>query len=252
MEPASVKAPAHTQLRLLDLQEVDTAIDRLAHRRRTLPELADIERYEARLDELRDAIVGAETELSDADREQRKVENDVDVVRSRMTRDQGRLDTGAVSHAKELESLRHELGSLAKRQADLEDLVLEHMEKREEIDSRLTALRTEQASVSVELAAASERRDAAFAEIDADAEHQRAERSILAGEMPADLLALYEKVRASSGGSGAAPLLRGQCQGCRLTLPPNDLATFRAAPEDEELRCEECRRILVRRPDSGV
>jgi len=51
---------------------------------------------------------------------------------------------------------------------------------------------------------------------------------------------------------GAAPLLRGQCQGCRLTLPPNDLATFRAAPEDEVLRCEECRRILVRRPDSGL
>jgi predicted nucleic acid-binding Zn-ribbon protein len=246
-----VKAPADAQLRLLDLQELDSAIGRLAHRRRTLPELAAIEAAESRLAELRDAIVGAETELTDADREQRKVENDVDVVRTRMTRDQQRLDTGAVSHAKELESLRHELDSLAKRQGDLEDLVLEHMERREGVESRLGELRTEREKVTADLDAAAARRDEAFAEIDRDAAERRSEREQTAATIPEDLLALYEKVRASSG-QGAAALHRGQCQGCHLTLPPTDLARFRAAPDDEVLRCEECRRILVRRPDSGL
>jgi predicted nucleic acid-binding Zn-ribbon protein len=246
-----VKAPADSQLRLLDLQELDTALDRLAHRRRSLPELAEIERLDARLAELRDLVVGAETELSDAEREQRKVENDVDVVVTRMTRDQQRLDTGAVSHAKELESLKHELDSLAKRQGDLEDLVLEHMERSGAIESRLAALRSERESLTADLASATERRDAAFAEIDADAAARAGERSGVAAELPEDLLALYEKVRASSG-TGAAALHRGQCQGCHLTLPPTDLSRFRAAPEDEVLRCEECRRILVRRPDSGL
>ncbi|HEX8003662.1 MAG TPA: C4-type zinc ribbon domain-containing protein [Mycobacteriales bacterium] len=247
-----MKAAPESQLRLLDLQEIDTALDRLAHRRRTLPELADIEKHEARLTELRDLVVAAETELSDVDREQRKIENDVDVVRTRMTRDQQRLDAGNVSHAKELESLRHELESLAKRQGDLEDLVLEQMERREGIESTLAGLTAERSSVEAELAAASARRDEAFASIDADTGSRRAAREAVAAEIPADLLALYEKVRASAGGTGAAPLLRGQCQGCRLSLPPNDLAAFRAAPEDEVLRCEECRRILVRRPDSGL
>ncbi|HEU0130100.1 MAG TPA: C4-type zinc ribbon domain-containing protein [Mycobacteriales bacterium] len=247
-----MKAPPAAQLRLLDLQELDTALDRLAHRRRTLPELAAIEAAEARLTELRDAVIGAETELSDADREQRKVENDVDLVRTRMTRDQQRLDSGNVSSAKELENLQHELGTLAKRQADLEEVVLEHMERREEIESRLTALQAERARVTADLEGAGARRDAAFAEIDAEAAARSTERSSVAAELPADLLALYEKVRASSGGQGAAALHRGQCQGCHLSLPPNDLAAFRAAPEDEVLRCEECRRILVRRPDSGL
>jgi predicted nucleic acid-binding Zn-ribbon protein len=247
-----VKAPAPTQLRLLDLQELDSRLDRLAQKRRTLPELADIERYEARLAELRDGIVGAETELSDADREQRKVENDVDVVVTRMTRDQQRLDTGSVSSAKELENLQHELGSLAKRQADLEDLVLEHMERREGIESRLTALTEERAVVTADLEVAVAGRDKAFADIDAEAATLREERGPLAAEIPDDLLALYEKVRASSGGLGAAALHRGQCLGCHLSLPPTDLSRFKAAPEDEVLRCEECRRILVRRPDSGL
>ncbi len=246
-----MKAPAAAQLRLLDLQDLDSALDRLAHRRRTLPELAEIEAHEARLAELHDAIVGAETELSDADREQRKVENDVDLVRTRMTRDQQRLDSGNVSSAKELENLQHELGSLAKRQADLEEVVLEHMERREEIESRLTALQAERARVTRELEAAAARRDAAFAEIDADTAAKREERAPTAREIPDDLLALYEKVRASSG-TGAAALHRGQCQGCHLSLPPTDLSRFRAAPEDEVLRCEECRRILVRRADSGL
>jgi predicted nucleic acid-binding Zn-ribbon protein len=247
-----VKAPADAQLRLLDLQELDSAIDRLAHRRRTLPELAEIDRAESRLAELRDLIVGAETELSDADREQRKVENDVDVVRTRMTRDQQRLDTGSVSHAKELESLKHELGSLAKRQADLEDLVLEHMERREGVESRLGELRTEREKVTADLDAAVARRDESYADIDRDAAERRSERDQTAATIPEDLLALYEKVRASSGGQGAAALHRGQCQGCHLSLPPTDLARFKAADDDEVLRCEECRRILVRRPDSGL
>jgi predicted nucleic acid-binding Zn-ribbon protein len=247
-----VKAPADAQLRLLDLQELDTALDRLAHRRRTLPELAEIDRLDARLAELRDLIVGAETELSDAEREQRKVENDVDMVVTRMTRDQQRLDTGSVSSAKELENLQHELGSLAKRQSDLEDLVLEHMERTGTLESRLAELRSEQQSAAADLAAATERRDVAFAEIDSNATARSGERGGLAAELPEDLLALYEKVRAASGGQGAAVLHRGQCQGCHLTLPPTDLSRFRAAPEDEVLRCEECRRILVRRPDSGL
>jgi len=246
-----VKAAPEAQLRLLELQGIDAALDRLAHRRRTLPELAEIEKAETRLDELRDLVVGAETELSDADREQRKVENDVDVVRTRMARDQQRLDTGAVSHAKELESLRHELDSLAKRQGDLEEVVLEHMERREEIEGRLSALTAERDTVTAAMEEAAARRDEAFASIDSEAAMRTEERSSVAAGLPEDLLALYEKIRADAG-TGAAALHRAQCQGCHLTMPPTEMSRFRTAPEDEVLRCEECRRILVRTADSGL
>lgn len=247
-----MKAAPEAQQRLLALQDVDTSLDRLAHRRRTLPELAEIEKAEARLAELRDQIVTTETELGDHDREQRKVENDVDLVRTRMERDQQRLDSGNVAHAKDLESLRHELDTLAKRQSDLEEVVLEHMERREEIEGRLTALRTEREALTAEMDAASARRDEAFAAIDTEAASQTGARAVVAGELPPDLLELYEKIRASSGGVGAAPLARGQCQGCRLPLPPTEISKFRTAEPDEVLRCEECRRILVRTPESGL
>ena len=54
-------------------------------------------------------------------------------------------------------------------------------------------------------------------------------------------------------GLGAAPLHRGTCQGCRLQLPPTEIEALRsAAAPDAVIRCEDCRRILVRTPESGL
>jgi len=247
-----VNAPADAQLRLLELQALDSALDRLAHRRRSLPELASIDELRIRLGRLRDEIVVAETEDRDLGREQNRIDADVDVVRQRMARDQQRLDTGAVNSPKELENLSSEIGSLHRRQADLEDAELAVMEQRETLQRQLAALVAERDGLGVELAAAEQRRDSAFAEIDADAASTTEQRAKIAAELAEDLLALYERIRASSGGVGAAALAKGRCEGCHLQMTPVDLSSARAAAPDEVLRCEECRRILVRTGESGL
>ncbi|MDX6257138.1 MAG: uncharacterized protein QOJ11_3472 [Frankiales bacterium] len=247
-----MKADPFVQLRLLDLQATDTTLDQLAHRRATLPEIAELASLEGRLAGLRDEIVRVSTEDSDLGREQTKIETDVELVQTRAKRDQQRLDSGAVSSPKELENLQHEIGSLGRRQGDLEDQVLEVMEKREEVQGRLAALTAQRDELLAQQAAALERQSAAFGAIDADSVKAADERGVLAASIPADLMALYEKVRASSGGTGAAALYRGACQGCRLSLSGQDLATVRDAPSDEVMRCEECRRILIRTGESGL
>ncbi|MFF5261011.1 zinc ribbon domain-containing protein [Actinomadura viridis] len=247
-----MKAAPQAQLRLIDLQELDSTLDRLAHRRRTLPELAEVERLEARLTELRDAIVAAETEVGDLDREQRKAEQDVDQVRARADRDQKRLDSGQVTSAKDLSGLQAEIASLQRRQSDLEEVVLEIMERREEADGRVAALRAERAEAEAELGAVTQRRDGAQKKIDEEGGTTAAARTAVAKDVPDDLLALYEKLRGQFGGVGAAKLYRGACQGCHLALNTVDLNRIRSAAEDEVVRCEECRRILVRTPESGL
>jgi predicted nucleic acid-binding Zn-ribbon protein len=247
-----VKAAPHAQLRLLDLQELDSTLDRLAHRRRTLPELAEVERLEARLTELRDAIVAAETEVGDLDREQRKAEQDVEQVRARAERDQRRLDTGQVASAKDLSGLQAEIASLQRRQSDLEEVVLEIMERREEADGRVADLRAERDRGLAGRDEVAARRDAAQKEIDEEAGATTAARAAIAKDIPEELLALYEKLRGQFAGVGAAKLYRGACQGCHLALNTVDLNRIRAAAEDEVIRCEECRRILVRTPESGL
>ncbi|MEV4256949.1 C4-type zinc ribbon domain-containing protein [Spirillospora sp. NPDC049652] len=247
-----MKAAPQAQQRLIDLQELDTSLDRLAHRRRTLPELAEIERLEARRAELRDQIVAAETELGDLEREQKKAEQDVDQVRTRSDRDQKRLDSGMVTSAKDLASLQAEIESLGRRQSDLEEVVLEIMERREAAEARVNELRAEADGSASALADLNERLSAEQAKIDEETGLTSTARTGVAKDVPDELVALYEKLRGQFGGVGAAVLHRGSCQGCHLALNTVDLNRIRAAADDDVLRCEECRRILVRTAESGL
>jgi predicted nucleic acid-binding Zn-ribbon protein len=247
-----VKAAPEAQLRLLDLQELDTALDRLDHRRRTLPELAEIEHAEGRLREFSDALVAAQTEISDIDREQRKAEQDVDQVRARADRDQKRLDAGQVSSARDLENLQSEIASLQRRQSDLEEIVLEIMERREEAENRLRDVEADRETSEKALAELTARRDTVYREIDGEAELTKTARAGVVAEIPGDLLKLYDKLREQHRGVAAAALLRGQCQGCHLQLNTVELNAIRAAAPDDVIRCEECRRILVRTKESGL
>lgn len=193
-----------------------------------------------------------QTEESDTAREQTKAEQDVDQVRQRSLRDQQRLDSGAVSSPKDLENLQREITSLAKRQGDLEDVVLEVMERRESAQERATELTERVASVETKAADATERRDVAATEIDREVASLSKEREIVAGSVPADLMKLYEKLREQQGGVGAALLYQRRCEGCRLELNITEVNEVKAASPDTVLRCENCRRILVRTADSGI
>jgi hypothetical protein len=246
-----VKADTQSQQRLLALQAVDTALAQLAHRRDNLPELAELTAADERLSTLRDDVVRAETEVSDLDREQKRVDRDVEQVRDRADRDRARLESGAAS-AKELEGLQHEVESLARRQTTLEDQELEVMERREEAESALAKARGELDSSDSTRAEIEGRRDKAFEEIDAGRQAREDEHKAILGDIPADLLALYDKVRAQQGGVGAAALRQRRCEGCRIELSGAELAAVRKAAADEVLRCENCRRILVRTPESGL
>lgn len=247
-----MNAPPAAQRALLDLQALDATLDRLAHRRRTLPELAALAALAEEISAVQDDIVRAETEVSDLTSEQDRIDGDVEVVRSRMTRDQRRLDTGQVGSPRELESLQSEIVSLRRRQRDLEDAELEVMQRREEAEGRLAALSELLASLAAEQSELTSRRDAKFADIDAEAADATQRREPVRAQIPADLLALYDRIRSASGGVGAAALQHGRCEGCRLSLPPVDLNAYKAAPPDAVLRCEECGRILVRVPESGL
>jgi uncharacterized protein len=240
-----VKASPQAQLKLLELADLDAELSRLDHRRRTLPESQEYERAQARDAELRDELATLEAQQSDAAREQAKAERDVDQVRSRIERDRGRLDAGLVSSPKELENLQSEIGSLERRQSDLEEVVLEVMERLEEVSRRRTAVADEQVTLSGQREEIAARRDAALAEINEQSAKASDRRAGIATEVPADLLGLYDRLRAQHT-VGAAALNRGRCEGCHLSLNTVDLGRIRAAPPDEVLRCEECRRILVR------
>lgn len=239
-----VSADPAVQQVLLDVQKLDTRLDQLEHRRSGLPESARAGELQARAGGLRDDVVLQQTKVSDLDRLVSRAENDVQAVRSRTERNRHRLESGQGS-AKDMVGLQHELESLARRQAELEDAELELMEARETEAALLSAATSQLEAVTGDLADVEQRRDGRLAELDAERVSVQAGRDRLVAGVPAALLTIYERLRGRLG-TAATTVSEGRCDGCRMSLPPSDLAAVRAAPPEQVVRCPECERIIVR------
>ena len=238
-----MKASPDAQRRLLDLQAVDTALAQLAHRRKSLPELAEIEAVQRELAALEDERVRAQVTVDDLDRDISRFEKDIEQVRARKDRDQKRLDAGGA--LREIEGLQHELATLNRRQGELEDAELELMEQRETADAALSEVQGRLNAANERRQAAERRRDEALADITKEQEFKTSSRGPLAADLPADLVGLYDKIRLESG-LGAALFQSGRCGGCRIELYGADLNRVKSAAPDDVVRCEECGAILVR------
>jgi uncharacterized protein len=246
-----VKADHFEQQKLLDLAAEDVALTQLRHRRATLPEVAAVETAQEAERSFAADVVRAETEARDLQREVARFEADVDVVRQRKVRDQQRMDAGGLP-AREVTALQHEMDSLARRQSDLEDQELELMERQEVADAALATAQEGLEKAKADVERAEQQRDDALADItDSTARHEAA-RAAVAGELSPPLLTLYDRIRTQTGTTGAAMLKARQCQGCRIELFGKELAAVRNADPHEVVRCENCGRILVRTPESGL
>ncbi|MBD2760094.1 hypothetical protein IEE94_11300 [Yimella sp. cx-573] len=246
-----MKADLARQWRMLDLQKLDTRLAQLAHKKRSLPVLAQIETATKQQEELFEEVVLARTAAQDVEREITKAEDAVQLVRDRAVRNQQRLDAGQGA-PKELQAMQHELETLARRQSALEDEELEVMERAEELRAVLARREAQKAEIDERVVSLVSERDVALAEIDAETGEVAAKRDQMAPGLGTELLGLYEKVREQCGGLAAAALTQRRCGGCGLELNATDLARFKNAPEDEILRCDECRRIIVRTSESGL
>lgn len=224
----------------------------MRHQRASLPEHAEIAELQAKRGDVDNLVRDARIVVDDLSLEQQKVDQDVEAVKTRRTRDRDRMDQGLITNPKDLERLQQELVSLERRIASLEDDELEVMERLEEAQGELAKLEAMVAETDQRLAAVTAARDEKLAELDERIAETEAERGPAGAGMPEDLIALYSRLREQKGGVGAAELRARECGGCRLTLDSAELSRIRALPADEVVRCEECQRILVRTAESGL
>ncbi|MGH3498309.1 MAG: zinc ribbon domain-containing protein [Nocardioidaceae bacterium] len=234
------------------MQSLDSGLTALAHRKRSLPQNAQLAELAEKRSNVARQAVEFDTDVADLNTAQRKADADVEQVRQRRTRTQQRLDAGQVSSPRELESLQHELGTLDRRIGVLEDEELEVMQRLETAATSLDAAHTEMAAIDDAVVAEQKALDEAVAGIDDEASGLVVERERVSASVPEPLLALYAKLREQMGGVGAAPLHQRRCEGCRLEINSADLRDIAAAAPDEVLRCPECNRILIRTSESGV
>ncbi|MCG7595856.1 zinc ribbon domain-containing protein [Mycobacterium sp. PSTR-4-N] len=245
-----MKADVAQQRSLLELAELDAEIGRLDHRLKNLPQQSALEAAQSAHHEANDRLAAVQLALADIDAQVAKFETEIDGVRQREDRDRRLLEGGTVD-AKQLTEIQHELDTLERRQASLEDSLLEVMERREELaadqDRELTGIDDLQTAMTD----AQRNCDEARTHLAQLAHQSRSRREELVATIDEALVSMYERQRAR-GGTGAAPLQGRRCGACRLEIDRGELARIAAAPDDEVLRCPECSAILLRVKGAGA
>ncbi|MCW3494601.1 zinc ribbon domain-containing protein [Microbacterium sp. SSM24] len=236
------------QLRLVEVAGLDARIRQADHARRNPPQAARVQELLAQRQTLSQELTARLGSRDDLRAELSRIESDVAVVDARSARDAGRLATS--SNSKEAQGLESELASLARRKSDLEDAELEVMERLEQADASVAAQEALIAETNAQGAELSAEAKRVVAEATAAFDAATRDRAALAGSVPADLLAEYEKLAVRS--AGAAILRARTCEGCNMVLSGTDLNALRQAAEDAVVYCPECGSILVRTYDSGL
>ena len=245
-----MKAEVVQQRSLLELAELDAELSRIEHRAKNLPAQQQLEDAQSSHREANDRLAAVQIALEDLDGQVAKFESEIDAVRQREDRDRKLLAAGTVD-AKQLTELQHELETLERRQASLEDSLLEVMERREELQGQQADGLAEIDELQTKLSDAQRSCDDARTEIDQLRHQSLSRRDELVSVLDADLVALYERQR-TRGGAGAGALQGRRCGACRIEIDKGELARISAAAEDEVLRCPECGAILLRVKGAGA
>lgn len=231
---------------LLELQDHDTRIDQLRHRRATLPARAELAKVEADRAALDARVAEVRSRRDELGGQQSGLEDQIESSKRRRDELQKRLYGGTIADARQLQAMDEEVRHLGRHISDLEDRELEVMEALEPVDGDLQAADVERDGLDTRGEALRAEIAAAERDIDADIDAELAPRQPLAAEIPADLLRRYEALRTKLGGTGAARLVGNSCGGCHLTLPAMEVDRIKKSAPDAVITCDNCGRILVR------
>lgn len=239
------KASPEDQRRLLELQATDTAIRQLRYRRGNLEEQRALDERAGLLDRITADHMASSDELVAVDRRHKRLENEISTIDARRKAEEARMYSGVIASEREVQALRSELSTLKTRKRDLEDDLLEVMERQEELTSTVQTQERRRAELQTEIAPLEKARDEAATEIDGDLAARQAARAELAHQLPDDLVRRYDELRARKDGVAVVELRDGTCQGCFLELTPGELQEGRELGVYGLARCVQCGRLLV-------
>lgn len=225
---------------LVSLQEHDDLLARLgAELEDARAELAD----DAALRAAEEAAGAAGERCAELEREQRRLEGEIDGLGERIAREEERLYGGGTGLPKELAGIQREVASLKARRSRIEDDGIAALDAIEEAQA---ALAEAQATLERERVATEEKRTRLGAAADAlegDIERTTDEREGCRARIEGALLAQYDDLRRRKGGVAVARMRGDVCGACRVNVPP--AARKRALDPESPARCPNCERMLT-------
>jgi predicted nucleic acid-binding Zn-ribbon protein len=233
--------PGNTSL--LTLPETDTAIDRLTARRAALESGGSLAQIRDEADAGERTFGELRLQLDAMARDQIRFELEIDSITQKIAAEERRLFDGSVANSRELGSIQHEVENLKRRRTEREDELLALLEQREALEARIAEAEAAAAVLRGRVEETAATTSDELREVETDLAARIADRAGLVSQLDPELVELYDDLRRTKKGVGAAALVDGVCQGCHEQL--SSVEVDRLKRTDGIKRCEHCRRILV-------
>jgi predicted nucleic acid-binding Zn-ribbon protein len=231
---------------LLVVQEHDSALDHLRHRRANLPERAALARAETVIRDLEEPIAEVRGRRDAVGRDVKRLEDEAGSTAAKVKEVEATMYSGSITSPRELQAMQSEVDQLRRHQSALEDRELELMESQESIEAELAVLVDQVGAAEQDARTARDAVAEQESSIDAEISTETTARTAAADGIPPNLVRLYDGCRAAARGVGVARLVGNTCQGCRLTIPATEVVRIRkAGPDGDVAHCDNCGAILV-------
>lgn len=210
-----------------------------------LEEKHELAQLRERVEAVEGGLAEKERELAELEHKQHKLDGELDLISTKIKKEEEKLFSGTVMNPKELSAIQAEILSLRKRRDEMETEDLEEMEGVDGLRLEVRDAREDLERTTVEEKRQKDGYRTEMAELEARIKALEAERDGLKASVDEDTLEIYEDLLGRKGGLAVARIEQGRnCGGCHIEFSRTQIDRYQH--EDEIFRCEYCRRILVK------
>ncbi|MFB3925482.1 MAG: zinc ribbon domain-containing protein [Syntrophales bacterium] len=225
-------------LHLIELQNIDSELERITRRKKELPE--KIAKLDESFRQAREDLEHEKKKLEEVGKAHKEKEENLKRGIEHLKKTKDRLFE--VKTNKEYQAMLREIENIYKKNSEIEDeiiLILENMDKakndfkvrQKEMDSINVRYEKERKEVEKELGT-----------IDEDLQSLTQKVNAVKEKINKGLLKKYELIKSKSNGRAVVPVWKEICEGCHMNIPPQMYNELQKG--DEILQCPFCSRII--------
>ena len=224
---------------LYQIQKIDTQLDQIEARR---AEITSILEKDVRMRNAQKHLDEAHVQVHQLQHALREMEEITRAKRIKIEQSEAALYGGSVRSPKELQDLQTEVASLKKHLATLEDQQLEKMMQLQAAEAQQAEAQRAFDELDEQLISEYASLNGEKSQLERQRERLNAERTVISGQISAENLEVYQRLRQQKKGQAVVPIEDESCGVCGATLTP---AECQAAKSPLKIIfCSACGRIL--------
>lgn len=230
-------------LSLAELQLIENAISARSAEVEEVKNNKELTLSEKRVNEVKEKFDEINGKYSDLESKRKKLEDTVEMQNEKIKSDEGKLFSGTITSAKEIENYQEEVKILKKRNSEMEDQTLELMIELEDISEEVKKAGAEKDKADADVSRIKNEMNEKLEVLKHIIEGLKKRRDDVASNIPDDYLKKYEEVKSKKGGIAVSVLKDKFCNVCNIQIPAIDAEKI--IDVDEIYKCPLCGRIAV-------